>query len=187
MSVGRAAGWRQGHGRGPIACRRMVGDTYCWDVGGLQLGSPDSEVAVVFHGPERPHDDPLTWFKVEMRGPGMHSIHTVESLSGDAGFIAPAISVEGGKAPTHRVATRLSDFLLELSATEHPWHGERSWRSLEGDLELSAMCDALGHVTITVTLAPRPWQPTWRSSATITHALGDLKTLSDAVRTWFDT
>ena len=73
-----------------------AGEAYARSMGGLQLGSPDSDVAVVFHTLERPHDDPLTWFRVELLGPGLHSMHTVESLSCDAGFVAPTNRADGG-------------------------------------------------------------------------------------------
>ena len=55
----------------------------------------------------------------------------------------------------------LGEFWRELAEDWRGWRGVRSWGSLEGDLQLSATSDRLGHVPVEVRLregAPYRWQ-----------------------------
>jgi hypothetical protein len=55
----------------------------------------------------------------------------------------------------------LDRFWRDLAENWRGWEGTRSWQSLEGDLELSATSDRLGHVALEVRLeegAPFPWR-----------------------------
>jgi len=40
------------------------------------------------------------------------------------------------------------EFWQDLASSWRGWSDEKSWSSIEGDLELTATCDSLGHVTI---------------------------------------
>lgn len=46
----------------------------------------------------------------------------------------------------------VGDFFAELAATWRGWEGERTWRSLEGEVRFGATHDKLGTVTLTVGL-----------------------------------
>jgi hypothetical protein len=69
----------------------------------------------------------------------------------------------------------------ELAEDWRGWEGVRSWRSLEGDLELSATSDSLGHVSLEVRLeegAP----PRWRLEGTLQLEAGGLDRLAARAR-----
>ena len=80
---------------------------------------------------------------------------------------------------------RLVDWLRELAGSRDALDGEERWRSLAGELRLSAMCDSLGHVALVVSIQPRPWEPTWRAAVTLRYALGDLASAADQLDAWF--
>jgi len=53
-----------------------------------------------------------------------------------------------------------ADFWRDLASHWKGWSGVRSWSSLEGDLELEARSDSLGHIQVTCILsrgAPHGW------------------------------
>lgn len=144
---------------------------------------PDSDVVVQFGPPERPHSDELTLFAVTIHAHGLDAAATVESLSGDFG-VRPDVQTQRGEV-TEFDGAHLSGFLRELGQVSKPWEGARHWRSLADELRIEATCDSLGHVTLVVTLTPRPWAPSWSASATFTYALGDLLRLADGMESWF--
>ena len=54
-------------------------------------------------------------------------------------------------------------FWKQLASSWKGWSGERSWSSIEGDLELTATSDNLGHITVRCHLssgAPEGWSVT---------------------------
>ena len=76
----------------------------------------------------------------------------------------------------------LDRFWRELAENWRGWEGTRSWWSLEGDLELSATSDRLGHVALEVRLdegAPLEW----RVHGTLSLEAGQLERLAAAART----
>jgi hypothetical protein len=135
----------------------------------FELGTNEA-VRVRFISLERPHGDELTFVMVEIRGPGLDARMAVESLSGDHGARADPTASDGDVVSFEDV--RLSDFLIDLSTSPRVWDGSRAWRSLADELRVNATCDSLGHVTLTVTLQPRPWKPTWAATATLHYHLG---------------
>lgn len=71
----------------------------------------------------------------------------------------------------------LPTFLDELARDFHGWPGERSWRSLENDLGVSAVFRSGGHVGLTWTL--RPWPARyggWSASVTTWLEAGEQMT-----------
>ncbi len=77
----------------------------------------------------------------------------------------------------------LDEFWHELADDWRGWEGTRSWRSLEGDLELSATSDRLGHVALEVRLDEgAPYQ--WRMHGTIALEAGQLDSIATAARTF---
>lgn len=61
--------------------------------------------------------------------------------------------------------TDLADFFEELAKNWRGWTGSRAWRSLEGDLEITA--DYHRHVRLRIALRGDPYRSDWRVSATI--------------------
>jgi hypothetical protein len=49
-------------------------------------------------------------------------------------------------------------FFVDLACHWRGWIGEKSHGSLEGDLEISATSDSLGHITLRVTLRSYDWK-----------------------------
>jgi Family of unknown function (DUF6228) len=54
------------------------------------------------------------------------------------------------------------------------WEGERTWSSLEGDLDLAATHDGLGHVALRVRLRSGPYEEDWLATGTIWLEAGQL-------------
>jgi hypothetical protein len=153
------------------------------DVGSFEFGTTDA-VKVRFVAQERPHGDELTLVSVELRGGGLDASSTVESLAGDHGVKAEPVRQRGDVTEYEDI--RLSDFLIELSTAPHAWDGSRGWRSLANELCVDASCDSLGHVTLAVTLQPRPWEPSWSATARLRYPLGDLNDVGRELGAWFD-
>lgn len=77
----------------------------------------------------------------------------------------------------------LDKFCRELAEDWRGWEGKRSWKSLEGELELSATSDRLGHVTLEVRLDEgAPFQ--WRVYGVISLDAGQLDGIAAAARTF---
>jgi len=77
----------------------------------------------------------------------------------------------------------LNRFWRDLAENWRGWEGTRSWRSLEGDLELSATSDRLGHVALEVRLMEgAPFQ--WRVQGKISLEAGQLGRIAAAARTF---
>jgi hypothetical protein len=77
----------------------------------------------------------------------------------------------------------LDRFWRDLAENWRGWEGTPSWQSLEGDLELSATSDRLGHVALEVRLeegAPFPWQVHGK----ISLDAGQLHRIAAAARTF---
>lgn len=152
------------------------------DVRPFELGLP-GEPQVRFVDWTRPHDDALTFVGVELHGPGLAASCSVESLDGDSGFLEPP--VRRGEDSAAYDSKSLSEYLRELSQSPQEWEGHRAWRSLGNELKVSATCDPRGHVALTFTIQPRPWQPTWAASVSLQYPLGDLDRIASEMEAWF--
>jgi hypothetical protein len=58
------------------------------------------------------------------------------------------------------------------------WDGERGWSSLEGDFDLSATHDGLGHVALAVRLRSGPYEEDWLVQGTIWVDAGQLNAVA---------
>jgi hypothetical protein len=82
---------------------------------------------------------------------------------------------------------RLAQWMEELAANELPWRGARSWATLEGEFQISATCTSGGAVTFSVTLSGLPGSSEeWRVSAGVTCELGQLASLAQTARQFFE-
>lgn len=118
---------------------------------------------MLFSRPERPHGDELTFFQAAVAGDGLSAATAVESIHGDD----------------------LAGFLRDLGQAPQAWNGERQWQTIARELSASAACDSHGHVTLAVTVRPRPWEPTWWATVTLEYDLGDLIQVASEVEAWF--
>lgn len=81
----------------------------------------------------------------------------------------------------------LAHWMEELAANELPWKGAKSWATLEGEFEISATCTSGGTVRFMVTLSGFPGSnEEWRVSAGIESELGQLRSLAQAARHFFE-
>lgn len=81
----------------------------------------------------------------------------------------------------------LARWMEELAANEFPWQGVKSWATLEGEFEISARCTVSGGVTFLVMLSGLPGaNEEWRVSAGIESELGQLPSLAQAARHFFE-
>ncbi|GGW19745.1 hypothetical protein GCM10018980_24250 [Streptomyces capoamus] len=106
----------------------------------------DTSVGVTFRDRSRPDADRVR-HAVELRAPGLTArVDGVVAWVRDSGLAA---------------------FLEELAADYRGWDGERSWRTDDRDLTVSAVFRSGGHVGLTWTLRPRPRAAGgWSASAT---------------------
>ncbi len=81
--------------------------------------------------------------------------------------------------------TDLAEFFEGLATDWRGWSGSRAWRSLEGDVEITA--DHHRHVRLRIDLRGDPYRSDWRVSATIELDPGEeLSTVAADVRALID-
>ncbi|MFF4369270.1 DUF6228 family protein [Streptomyces sp. NPDC001594] len=121
-------------------------------------------VHLVFSEPTKLYgDDPTLDFLVRARGQGVRIETSVRTWSGDG----------------------LDTFLSSLAEEFQGWEGLRTWRSLEGDLTLSAEHRSRGYVHLTWGIRPRPPEEDWNFEITTAHAAGeDMRNLSARIATF---
>lgn len=68
-------------------------------------------------------------------------------------------------------------FFSDIADHWRGWEGEITWHSLEGELELAAVSDVLGHITITVRAHPPTYPANWAAEASVLVDAGQLERL----------
>nr|WP_107043040.1 DUF6228 family protein [Streptomyces roseoverticillatus] len=108
-------------------------------------------------------DDPIFDFLVTARGQGVSVEVSVRTLGGDG----------------------LDAFLSSLAEDFRGWTGARTWRSLEGDLSLSAEHGPGGYVRLTWGIHDRPPSEEWHFETATVHAPGEeMRNLAAEIRTF---
>lgn len=79
-----------------------------------------------------------------------------------------------------------SQLLEELAVSWTGWQGIKRWRAMEGELELEATSDRLGHVTLTVTIPKSADQGQWSARVEITIEAGQLERLAAEAGAFFE-
>jgi hypothetical protein len=87
------------------------------------------------------------------------------------------------KVSTYTDDNGLNNLFKELSSFEKPWQGTRSWRSLEGEFELTVSCATLGQVTFVATLHSYPGN--WQVQTEIETELGQLPQIAKKANMFF--
>jgi len=75
----------------------------------------------------------------------------------------------------------LTALFLEMARDWKGWKGSKDWRSLEGEMELKASADGLGHVRLEVSLGPNADPDDWRARAVIQLDAGSLAAKAAAI------
>lgn len=78
------------------------------------------------------------------------------------------------------------DFFRDLADQWRGWEGSIEWRSLEGDLALSAETDRCGHVVIRVEIGPVFREHAWSARVFARVDAGQLDRLHRQARIFFD-
>ena len=83
------------------------------------------------------------------------------------------LQIESGEVSrtVHEFGNGLPGFVADLADSWRGWPGPKTYRSLEGELELTAVHDGLGTVTLEVTVR-QPWPPEWAATATLDLGAG---------------
>lgn len=79
----------------------------------------------------------------------------------------------------------VSRLFLDAAAHPKPWSGELLYQSLEQEFAMSASCDALGHVQLTITFARLGAEEEWSAIASVQIELGQLSQLAANARHFF--
>lgn len=76
-------------------------------------------------------------------------------------------------------------FFQDIAQNWRGWEGEKTWYALEGELELTATSDSLGHITIHVQLRPTAGPEGWRVISYAYAEAGQLDSLSRRATQFF--
>jgi hypothetical protein len=76
----------------------------------------------------------------------------------------------------------IGEFFRSMARDWRGWAGTRSWSSLEGDLEIEATADGLGHTTLLISLTCDLVRQ-WRVQGTLVLDAADLERLPGQVAT----
>jgi len=123
------------------------------------------EVSLTLTEPQRPWDDEIVDFVVQISASGLEARSVVTSMAGDS----------------------LSEFLGDLSRDFAGWQGVRHWRSLEDQLRIEATWANRGHVTLTFRLRPTVYDSAWEASVSFDVEAGaEMESLRDLVFEFFN-
>lgn len=98
------------------------------------------------------------------------------------------LEIESGQVTcaVHEYGNGLPGYFADLADSWRGWTGPKTYRSLESELELSAVHNGLGTVTLEVTIR-QPWPPEWTVIATLDLDAGaQLQTLAKTVANWVE-
>jgi Family of unknown function (DUF6228) len=125
---------------------------------------PGSDVQLTLSTPQRPWNDMIVDYLVDLSGAGLQAQTMVTSLDGDG----------------------LPDFLDDLGERFRGWSGARDWRSLEDQLRIEATWLSRGHVTLRVRVRPKAYDTPWDLSVDFDVEAGaQMESLADEVASFF--
>jgi hypothetical protein len=73
----------------------------------------------------------------------------------------------------------------ELAVNWKGWKGAMTWLAMEGELELRATCDHLGHITVAVAIPAYANTGNWSAQARVLVEAGQLERLAIEARAFF--
>jgi hypothetical protein len=126
----------------------------------------ESQAVIEFSSPRRNVSGWVETYDVRIGMPGMSAALVVEN----PGF---------GQPPT--------SFFADLAENWRGWKGSKEWRAIEGEYDLLATADSLGHVSLTAVLRPdSAMVPScWKAQISLIVEAGHLGTLQHDVATFF--
>jgi Family of unknown function (DUF6228) len=126
----------------------------------------ESEASITFSHPERDAKGWLCLYSVHVVMPGM----SATKLSENPPY---------GSSP--------AKFFGELAESWRGWNGEKKWSSMEGEYQLLAIRDSLGHITLSAILRSDPSliAPCWQASVSVMVEAGQLERLHREAEAFF--
>lgn len=124
----------------------------------------ERELRIHFHTPKLNSDGWLESYLITIRGHGLEATLPVENPP--YGF-PPSI------------------FFENLSSSWQHWKAEYDWGAIEGEYDLSAKADKLGHIAITACLYSRGWETEWKAEVTVTIEAGQLTAIESKAKRFF--
>src|SRR5439155_8609528 len=79
-----------------------------------------------------------------------------------------------------------SALLREIAVQWSGWAGAKSWRAMEGELNISATADSTGHITLHFELPGSVVPPCWSASISVVVEAGQLELLSREANAFFN-
>jgi hypothetical protein len=76
----------------------------------------------------------------------------------------------------------LGEFFASMANEWRGWSGEKTWATLEGEFELAATADSLGHVRLGFFLRPANTGFNWELRGALEREAGQLLTIAHEVR-----
>lgn len=80
---------------------------------------------------------------------------------------------------------QLVDFFIAIWEKADPWKELLSWSSLEGELEIQATTDKLGHVEFKLIFNKYTTKEPWTAETILTAELGQLEKISKGIQSFF--
>jgi len=96
----------------------------------------------------------------------------------------PGLSAEV-RVENSKVIQGPETFFYDIAQNWRGWEGEKTWYALEGELNLIATSDSLGHITIRVQLRPTAGPEGWRVISYAYAEAGQLESLSRRAAQFF--
>jgi hypothetical protein len=128
------------------------------------LALSDGEFGITFCQPLRAADGWLDSFVVQVLEPGLSATARVENSR----------YIQGAEL-----------FFSELAQNWRGWTGEKTWRALDGELDLVATSDSLGHIKVRVGLRPDAGAEIWRVVSYAYLEAGQLDFVSSRAQLFF--
>ena len=116
----------------------------------------DGEFGITFCQPQRDGDGWLDSFVVRIEEPGLSAAARVDNSR----------YIQGPET-----------LFNDIAECWRGWTGEKTWQALEGELELAATADSLGHITIRAHLRPTAGPEGWRVTSYAYIEAGQLESL----------
>ena len=80
---------------------------------------------------------------------------------------------------------RLPELFDSIAADWKGWKGKKEWKAIEGDLEIAATSDRLGHVRLDIEIRNHDPEDDWSVTAPIFVDAGELETIAKKIRVYF--
>ena len=119
---------------------------------------------VRFHSPEENNDGWVDWYSLSLCSNGMNTNIRIEN---------PPY----GTSPNH--------FFESIAKKWEGWDGEINWRSLEGELSLTATMDKTGHTNINTKYLSSYFPPSWSAEVVVMVEAGLLQQFARQSKLFF--